>query len=412
MARTVGKLTALAVAKEKRAGVYGDGGGLYLKVSTAGVKSWAFRFRDGGRLREMGLGPVHTVTLADARRKAIECRQGRLDGRNPLDDRRAAIAAAKVEAAKATTFRACAEAYIASHAAGWKNPKHAAQWPSTLADYVYPIFGELPVLEIDTALVMRVLDPLWRQKTETANRLRGRIEAVLDWAKTRGLRDGENPARWRGHLENLLPRKSKIAPIVHHAAMAYAEVPTFVAKLREVEGNAARALEFTILTGVRTSEALNAVWAEFDQTAGVWTIPAARMKAAREHRVPLSDRALEVLTAMAAQRSGDFVFPGRRGGRPLSNMTFLMLLRRMKLGVTAHGFRSSFRDWAGERTNFPREIAEAALAHSIGDDVEAAYRRGDALEKRRRLMGAWTAFCGTPPAERGVVTPLRRAPAQ
>jgi integrase len=408
MARTIGKLTALAITQAKRRGYYGDGGGLFLQVSAGGAKSWVFRFKESGRLREMGLGPTHTVSLAEARQKALECRKARLDGRDPIEARRAERMRVKFDAATGMTFTACAERYIASHKAGWRNPKHAAQWPSTLKTYAYPVFGALPVQSVDVGLVMKAVEPIWTEKPETASRVRGRIESVLDWAMARGYRQGDNPARWRGHLENLLPKKSKVRRVEHHAALPYPEIASFMNELRQQEGVAARALEFAILIAARTGEVIGARWDEIDFAERQWTVPSSRMKAGKDHRVPLTDAALAVLEDMQAIRSGDFIFPGGKANRPLSNMAFLMLLRRMGRGdLTAHGFRSSFRDWAAERTNFPAEVAEMALAHTVGDKVEAAYRRSDLFQKRRQLMDAWERHCATVKTD-ALVVPLQR----
>jgi integrase len=410
MARTIGKLTALAITQAKRRGYYGDGGGLFLQVSTSGAKSWVFRFKEIGRLREMGLGPTHTVSLAEARQKALECRKARLDGLDPIEARRGKRILAKLDAAKAVTFAACAERYIASHKAGWRNPKHAAQWPATLGTYVYPAFGSLPVQAVDVGLVMKAIEPIWVQKPETAGRVRGRIESVLDWATARGYRQGENPARWRGHLENLLPKKSKVRRVEHHAALPYVEIGAFMAELQRQEGVPARALEFAILTAARTGEVIGAKWDEIDLGERLWTVPAERMKKAdKEHRVPLSDAALAILDDLRKVQQDNFVFPGGKAGRPISNMAMLMLLRRMGRGdLTAHGFRSSFRDWAAERTGFPAEVAEMALAHTVSDKVEAAYRRGDLFQKRRQLSEAWAKFCAAGPTI-GQVVPIRTA---
>jgi integrase len=386
-ARLIGKLTILSVRQARRRGLYGDGGGLFLQVSESGAKSWVFRFKKNGRLRVMGLGPTHTVSLAEARDKARECRKQRLDGMDPIDARRGRQLAARLEAAKGMTFAECASAYIATHRAGWRNAKHAAQWSATLATYVDPVFGNLPVQAIDVGLVLRALEAIWTAKPETASRVRGRIESVLDWATARGYRAGENPARWRGHLENLLPRRSKVRRVEHHAALPYAELPEFMAELRLKNGAAPRALEFAILTAARTGEVIGATWAEIDLEAGLWTVPAGRMKAGREHRVPLSASAFAILPPLYEARTGDKVFP-------ISNMAMLMLLRRMgRADLTAHGFRSTFSDWCAEQTSFPSEVREMALAHVVGDKVEAAYRRGDLFEKRRQLAEAWAAFC-------------------
>lgn len=406
MTRKIGKLSALTVSRAKTRGYLADGGGLYLQVSASGAKSWVFRFKDAGRLREMGLGPLHTLGLAEARTRATECRKLRLDGLDPIDERKAGRLKARLEAARAMTFKQCAEAYIEAHKASWKNEKHAAQWPSTIETYAYPIFGNLSVQAIDVALVTKVLEPMWKTKTETASRLRGRIEAVLDWATVRGYRRGDNPARWRGHLDHLLPQRAKVQKVQHHAALPYAEIGAFTEMLHEQEGVSPLALEFLILTATRTSEVIGATWDEIDLDGAVWTLPADRMKAGKEHRVPLSKPALALLKRLQKAKYGDFVFPGSKVGKPLSNMAMLKLLERMERSdLTVHGFRSTFRDWAAERTNFPREVAEHALAHSLPDKVEAAYRRGDLFDKRRTMMNAWARYCGTTESS-GAIVPL------
>jgi integrase len=410
MARAIGKLTSLAVDRAKRRGYYGDGGGLFLQVSATGAKSWVFRFKEAGRLHEMGLGPVHTIGLAQARERARECRRLRLDGLDPIESRRAARMQARLGAARAMTFADCAERYITAHKAGWRNAKHRDQWPNTLATYVNPIFGALPVQAIDTALVMKAIEPIWTEKPETASRVRGRIESILDWARARGFRQGENPARWRGHLENLLPKRSKVRRVEHHAALPYTEIGAFMAALRQQEGLGAQTLQFAILTAARTGEAIGAQWEEISIAERLWTVPAERMKAVKEHRVPLSDAVIAILEELAKVRHGDFVFPGGRAGRPISNMAMTMTLRRMGRGeLTVHGFRSTFRDWAADRTGFPPEVAEMALAHTISDKVEAAYRRGDLFQKRRQMMDAWAKFCTTSPAAGGRVVSFAAA---
>jgi integrase len=409
MPRTVSRLTALKVDKKKQPGMYADGGGLYLRVTTNETKNWVFRFTLNGRPRWMGLGPLRTVSLAEARNRAAEFRLQRHDGIDPIDARRAERLQAHLNAARAMTFKECAARYIASHKAGWRNPKHAAQWEATLATYAEAVIGGLSVQAIDTALVLKVLEPIWTTKPETASRVRGRMESILDWAKVRGYRAGENPARWRGHLDKLLPARSKVRRIEHHAALPYAELPGFLVSLRAQEGIAARALEFTILTAARTGEVIGARWDEMDVLDKTWTVPAARMKAAREHRVPLSERAVAILEEVRPLRLAEdgFVFPGAKFGRPLSNMAFLMLLRRMeRADLTAHGFRSSFRDWCAERTNFPSEVAEMALAHTVSDKTVAAYNRSDLFDRRRRLMAEWATFC-TAPERKAHVTTLR-----
>jgi integrase len=407
MARASNRLSAVEVKNATEKGMYHDGGGLYLQVSAGGAKSWIFRFMLDGRAREMGLGPVRAIALAEARKRAGECRRLRLDGIDPIEARSTQRDQKKLEAAKAMTFDACAAAYIDAHKTGWQNAKHSEQWPSTLNTYASPVFGSLPVQAIDVGLLMKALEPIWQTKPETASRLRGRIEAVLDWATVRGYRKGENPARWRGHLDKLLPAPSKVRRVEHHAALPYDELADFSLALRSQEGIAARALEFLILTAARTGEVIGARWDEVDLEEKIWVVPAARMKAGREHRVPLSAAAVAVLEEMKQIRESEFVFPGGKKGKPLSNMAMLAVLKRMDRGeLTAHGFRSSFRDWAAERTHFPREVAEMALAHTVGDKVEAAYRRGDLFGKRRQLMDAWARFCGTarPLAE---VVPIR-----
>jgi|KBSSwiStaDraftv2_1062776.scaffolds.fasta_scaffold304813_2 integrase len=413
MARTVGKLTALKVARVLAPGMYADGAGLYLQVTGVGAKSWIYRFSLNGKAREMGLGSLAAVNLSEARIKAGECRRLRQQGSDPIEERKARRQKAELEAAKTITFKEAAANYIASHCAGWRNAKHAAQWGATLATYAEPALGAVSIQAIDTELLLKVLEPIWQAKPETANRLRGRIEAILDWAKVRGLREGENPARWRGHLQYQLPAKSKLRRVKHHAALSYAELPEFISELREQGGVAARALEFTILTAARTGETIGAVWGEFNASDKLWILPAERMKGGKEHRVPLTARVLAILRDAERNRtpSSDYVFVGGKLGKPLSNMAMMELLRRMdRRDITVHGFRSTFRDWAAERTNFQREVSEMALAHAVGDKVEAAYRRGDLFEKRRRLMAEWTVYCNTPKAAgRDKPIPMRRS---
>jgi integrase len=376
------KLTARAVAAAKP-GRHGDGAGLWLEVSPAGNRRWVYRFSFGKRVTEMSLGSAATMTLAEARIAANDARKLVAAGVNPIEERR------KAKAPPSTpTFGECALALIASKESGWRNAKHRAQWRMTLATYAKPLWDR-PVDFIDVAGVLECLQPIWQAKPETASRLRGRIEAVLDSARVKGLRSGDNPARWKGNLDHILPRAKKLSR-GHHAAMHYAEVPAFIARLRRRESIAALALEFLILTAARSGEVLGARWGEIDLAARVWAVPRERMKAEREHRVPLSEPALAIQKRLAAAKTGEFIFPGRRPGKPLSSMALEMVLRRMKVdGATVHGFRSGLRDWAGDCTHFPREVAEAALAHAAGDQTERAYRRSDALGKRRELMAAW-----------------------
>jgi len=411
LAQTIGKRTALKVARDLSPGMYADGAGLYLQVTRAGAKSWIYRFSLAGKAREMGLGSLSAVSLSEARIKAGECRRLREEGVDPIEARKARRLQAALDAAKTLTFKEAAASYIASHRMGWRNAKHATQWENTLATYAEPVIGALSIQAIDTALVLKVLERIWKAKPETATRVRGRIEAILDWAKVRGLRQGENPARWRGHLDHLLPGRSKVRRVKHHAALPYAELPDFILQLRAHQGVAARALEFTILTAARTGDTMGAVWDEFDASDKLWIVPAERIKAGKEHRVPLSDRALAILgdaEKIARTPSGDYVFPGGKVGKPLSNMAMVEVLRRMGRGdITVHGFRSTFRDWAAERTNFPSEVVEMALAHAVGNKVEAAYRRGDLFEKRRRLMTEWATYCNMPKAATRTIIPLR-----
>ena len=411
MARPTERLSALALSKlAKRKGVFCDGGGLYLHSDPPGQCSWLFRYRINGKTRWMGIGPYPAISLAKARELASNARTLKALGTDPIDQRDASRAAAYLAAAKVITFKQCAESHIKAHRVGWRNAAHASQWENTLRAYAYPQIGALSVQAIDNSLIMRVLEPIWTAKPETASRLRGRIETILNWARVRGYREGENPARWKGHLDHLLPAKSKVRRVQHHAAMAYAELPGFMYALREQDSVGARAFEFLVLTAARTGEVIGARWSEIDLQSKVWTVPAARMKAGKAHRVPLCPRAGAILHAIRPDgvRQDTLVFPGSKHQKPQSNMVFLMSLRRMKLGhLTAHGFRATFKTWATERTNFPREVIEAALAHVAGDKIEAAYQRGDVFDKRLRLMTAWSDYCGTRPATDSNVVSMR-----
>jgi integrase len=385
MAKALNRLSARTVQTLTTPGRHADGGNLYLTVSPSGAKSWLFIYRQGSRQREMGLGGINRVPLARAREMAALARQALAAGKDPI--------ALKAGQTSKLTFGAVADEHIAAMESAWRNEKHRAQWRMTLTVYAKSLRA-LPIDSIDTEAILSILKPLWLSKPETASRLRGRIEAVLDAAKARGLREGDNPARWKGHLDNLLPRPAKLTR-GHHVAMPYRDLPGFVARLREYHAVAALALEFTILTAARSGEVLGTTWDEIDGATKIWTVPATRMKAGRIHRVPLSDQAMDVLDKASALGREGFVFPGTKAGKPLSNMAMDMTLRRMQADVTVHGFRSSFRDWVGEETSFPREVAEAALAHIVGDETERAYRRGDALQKRRALMVDWADYCAT-----------------
>ena len=394
MARSINRLSSRSVTSKNKRGRYADGGGLYLQVSDNEAKSWLFRFMLNGKSREMGLGSLHTISLAEARDEALQCRKQLRDGIDPIDARKLKRGLAQVDAATVMTFKACAENYISSHSAGWKNIKHMSQWQNTLKTYVYPEFGDLPVQLVDTGMVLRVIEPIWTTKTETANRIRARIEAILDWAAARKYREGENPARRKGHMEILLPARSKVQKVKHHAALSYPQIGMFMATLREQTAVSSSGLEFLILTAARTGEVIGATWNEIDLDNEIWIVPGDRMKNGKEHRVPLSSASIEVLRRMESIAVSNYVFPGGKNNRPLSNMAFLQLLKRMGHGdLTGHGFRSTFRDWVAERTNYPNEVAEMALAHTVGDKVEAAYRRGDMFDKRRHLLDDWSGFC-------------------
>jgi integrase len=400
------KLSAVAIRNIERAcaagtcgaggvkpGLHSDGHNLYLQVSSFGTLSWLFRYEG----KSVGLGPLHVVNVAEARKRAAALNLLRRDGVDPREHKRARQAKAKIDAAKAVTFKACAESYIAANRAGWRSSKHAAEWTASLATHIFPVFGDLSVAAIDVPLVVKALEPIWTTRTETASRLRGRIELILDYARACGYRDGPNPAIWKGGLKAILPAPSKVARVQHHAALAVDAMPQFMSELRAKESTAARALEFTVLVAARLGEMLGARWSEIDLAKKVWMIDGARMKSGRPHTVPLSSRAVQILEGLP--RIGERVFP-------VSAMTAQRLMGSMRPGVTIHGFRSTFRDFAGDRTTVPREIAEAALAHAVGDKVERSYRRGDALEQRRALMEQWARFCEAPPAERDNVVAI------
>ncbi len=412
-----GKLNVLAIRRLTRAGAYTDGGGLYLRVRPSGGREWAFRYKVRDRQHWMGLGPERDITLAEARQKARDARRLLLEGLDPITEQRARKAGGS-----GVIFAAALDGYLAAHSAGWRSAKYAAQWRATLDAYVLPKLGTMPVARIETADVLAVLQPIWTAKTETAARVRGRIEAVLDHAKAHGWRSGENPARWRGHFDKLLPARAKVAPVNHHAAVPWRELPAVMERLAGQDGTSALALRFAALTAARSGEVRGARWCETDLDAAVWTVPGARMKAGKPHRVPLPEAAVAILRTMLPlrRRADDLVFPGGRVGRPLSDVTLGKALRiairpretvarvANLQGATVHGLRSSFRDWCAEATSYARELAEAALAHSLRDKVEAAYQRGDLLDRRRELMAAWARFC-TEPDKGGAVVELRHA---
>ena len=400
------RLTARTVETKKTPGYYSDGGSLYLRITPNLTKSWAFIYRKADKRTEIGLGSIGNVTLEQARDKADILRKQLASGIDPISEKQQQESEQKAQRAKLMTFQQCADAYINAHKAGWKNPKHIQQWQNTLAQYAFPVFGDLDVKSIDTGLITKCLEPIWLTKNETAGRVRGRIESILDWATVHEYREGVNPARWRGHLDKLLAKPSKIQKTEHHKALPYTEINGFIDLLRLQEGIAAKCLEFTILTAARTGETIGATWDEIDLGAKTWTIPAVRMKAEREHRVPLSGYALSILNDMSAVRLNDYVFPSNKKG--LSNMAMLSVLKRMdRVDITVHGFRSSFRDWAAESTAYPGEVVEMALAHAIKNQAEAAYRRGDLMEKRSRLMEEWARYCKAPRLS-GDVVPINK----
>ncbi|OWG12685.1 putative prophage CPS-53 integrase [Delftia sp. K82] len=375
--------------------MHGDGAGLWLKVTEGGSKSWILRYTMAGRERWTGLGPYPDVSLAEARDKAMAWRKQVREGVDPMKVKQEAMATARAEQAKKVTFAWCAAQYIESHRAGWKNAKHAEQWVSTLAMYAEPVVGKMDVALVETEHVVRVLEPIWNSKPETASRLRGRIESILGWASARRLRSGDNPARWKGHLDSLFPARTKVSRTRHFAALPWKDMRPFMTSLEAQAGVGALALRFTILTAARSGEVRGMVWDEVDLSARLWVVPAERMKAGREHRIPLSDAAVALLRQQeqVLLAGTNVVFPSVRDHKPLSDMTLTAVLRRMQRNdLTVHGFRSTFRDWAAEATDYPQEMAEMALAHVVSNKVEAAYRRGDMLEKRREMMQKWAEF--------------------
>ncbi|MBF6649532.1 integrase arm-type DNA-binding domain-containing protein [Methylobacter sp. BlB1] len=406
----MGKLSAKKVEFLRQSGYYGDGDNLYMQVSSSNSKSWIFRFSLDGKRREMGIGPYPEITLEKAREAVIELRRLVKSGIDPIEQRKAEQAAKRAERNSAVTFAFCAEQYIESHRHGWKNVKHAQQWANTLEQYAYPVIGETIIKDVDTALIMRVLQPIWLAKNETAGRLRGRMENILDWAAVQGFRAIENPARWKGHLDNLLASPGKVQKNSHFKALPYSEINPLILALRANGSVSAKALEFLILTAARTGEIIGACWDEIDFDNQLWIVPADRMKAGREHRIPLSSRAFDIIKEMHALKTNDAIFPGRSKGGFLSNAAMDKLLQQtLGFDATVHGMRSTFRDWASERTAYPHEVCEMALAHTIRNQAEAAYRRGDLIEKRRLLMEDWLKFCETASDAAGAdIIPIRK----
>lgn len=411
MPKKAKELTALEVKNLNEPGLHFVGGvaGLALQVLPSGGRTWVLRVVIGKKRRDMGLGGYPDVPLAQAKDDARAARAKVRAGIDPIEEQRAARSALKASQMALLTFKQCAESYIDAHKAGWKNEKHQKQWSSTMEAYVYPKIGSVLARDVELPQVLAVLEPIWKTKTETASRVRGRVESVLDWAAARNYRQGLNPARWKGHLDKLLPKPSKVAKVEHHDALPVSEVGAFMVELRKHEGVGAKALEFAILTAARSGEVRGATWSEIDKDAKIWVIPGDRMKAGREHRVPLTEQAIRILDALPRVAGSNYVFTAPRGGQ-LSDMTLSAVIRRMGAPCVPHGFRSSFRDWASERTNYPSDMAEMALAHTISDKVEAAYRRGDMFEKRRRMMADWAKFCDIVETK-GKVVPMNKKPA-
>lgn len=409
MGRKAENLAPLAVAKLKRPGLHfvGHVSGLALHISRTGARSWILRAMVGGKRRDMGLGAYPEITLARAKEIAAEKRQQVRDGIDPVTAKRELQASLRANQASFITFEQAAEQYIAAHEKSWRNSKHAAQWKSTLKSYAYPVIGKLHVKEVTLSHILKIIEPMWSEKTETANRLRGRIEMILNWAKVRGFRSGDNPAQWRGNLDSLLPSRSKVAKVSHHAAEDWRECPVFMETLRACEDNTARLLEFIILTATRSGEARAATWGQINIEQKVWTIPPENTKSGKEHRIPLSLAALKVLKEQPRLKNEDYIFLSNKGGK-FSDMAVTMLLRRMGKIFTVHGFRSTFRDWAGETTAFPREVIEQAMAHQLKNRAEAAYARGDLFTKRIALMTAWSTYLSKPQAIVQDVTPIRQ----
>jgi integrase len=403
MALTVKRIPQLPTGRHH------DSHGLYLQVMPTGGRSWVLRYEVRGRERWMGLGPTHAFTLEEARQSARKTRQQLFEGIDPLDAKKAQRIALALEAARTISFGDAAKQYFDQHEAKWSSAKHAHQFWASLEMYAFPVIGKLPVASVDTGLILKILEPIWNERYQTASRLRGRVASVLDWATVRGFRTGTNPAQWKGHLAEVLPAKGEFTRVQHHTALPYADVSAFVAQLSQQHGIAPRAFEFLVLAAARTSEVLSARWSEFDFQNRIWTIPPDRMKTRKLHRVPLTDRMIEILKALPRE-GGDngLVFIGSKANAPLAKNTLSKLVGTMGADCTVHGFRSSFRTWSAESTAFPREIIEAALAHATGNAVELAYQRSDVIEKRRKLMEQWSSFVTTPRQDDVTVTPIRR----
>ncbi len=408
MAKQINKLTDRSVKAQKKQGRYADGNGLYLQVSKSGSKSWLFRYMLDGRARQMGLGSVGTKTLSEAREDSLTYKRLLKEGIDPIQDRNNRIAKTKAANKDILTFKESTEEYLKAHSAAWKSVRHGEIWHSSVKRYAYPELGTMPISSIERSHIMRVLKPIWVKKTETAKKLRGRLEAILDWATVQDYRKGENPARWRGHLDKLLPKPSEVHTVQHFAALPYSEINNFMNKLREREALSALALRLISLTATRSGAVRGAKWSEFDLKNAIWTIPAERMKARKEHVIPLCNEALSIVLSLPHLAGSEYLFTGTRSGKPISDVVFKKLMERMKTtGITTHGFRSTFRDWAAEQTSFPREVIESALAHQLKDKTEAAYFRSNLLDKRRELMDKWGDYTLLPTIETGEVINIK-----
>lgn len=409
MAKQINKLSDRGIKSQNKSGRYADGNGLYLQVSTSGAKSWLFRYMLDGKSREMGLGSIRTETLSQAREKAKHCKKLLKSGTDPIRDRQERIAIEKADNKEMLSFQKCTEGYLKSHSASWRSARHAEIWLSSVKRFAYPIIGSIHVNKIERRHIMNILDPIWREKTDTASRLRGRLESILNWATVQEYRKGDNPARWRGYLDQLLPKPSEIHTVKHFAALPYRKINSFTTKLKEREALSALALRLIILTACRSIEMREAEWSEFDLERATWTIPNERMKMKKEHVIPLCEEALEVLQSIPRTDDSKHLFTGPRSKKPMSDVVFKKLMERMGVtGITTHGFRSTFRDWAAEQTSFPREVIEACLAHQLKDKTEAAYFRSNLLDKRRELMNKWAEYTQQVALESGQVISINK----
>ena len=409
MAKQINKLSVRGIKSQNKSGRYADGNGLYLQVGKSGAKSWLFRYMLDGKSREMGLGSIRIETLSQAREKAKHCKKLLKSGTDPIRDRQKHIAIEKADNKEMLSFQKCTEGYLKAHSASWRSARHAGIWLSSVKRFAYPIVGSIHVNKIERGHIMNILDPIWREKTDTASRLRGRLESILNWATVQEYRKGDNPARWRGYLDQLLPKPSEIHTVKHFAALPYREINAFMSKLKEREALSALALRLIILTACRSIEVREAEWSEFDLENATWTIPTERRKMKKEHVIPLCKEALDIIQSIPRAEDSVHLFTGPRSNKPMSDVVFKKLMERMKVtGITTHGFRSTFRDWAAEQTSFPREVIEDCLAHQLRDKTEAAYFRSNLLDKRRELMNKWADYTQQLVIENGQVISINK----